>query len=282
MTTEGQSFLDTINNFLHNDRTMLPVFNATGIKVQNEVAKAEPDSALIEHLIINDQALTCQVLRTANSAFYRGLVKVTTVRNAIVRLGLREIANIVMLASQRTLYTSKNPYIKSVMNNLWRHSVGCAIGSQWLAMHFGFKTKAAEAFTAGLLHDMGKLFILMVADYIARPKVHGRLPSEGLLVEVMENFHTQVGYDLFSYWNLPEAYAQIARDHHMDDLNTMDTTLVVVRLANLACNKIGIGLKKESDMLLAVSPEANQLGLSEVKLAELEIKLEDAIALAAV
>jgi hypothetical protein len=58
-----------------------------------------------------------------------------------------------------------------------------------------------------------------------------------------------------------------------------DTLLIIVRLANKACNKLGIGLSKDPSIILAATPEASLLGLSEVFLAELEIILEDSMIL---
>jgi len=272
---QGSSFLEIINKYLNSNSTTLPVFNKTGMRIQKETAKNDPNTDIIEKLITSDQALTGQVLRTANSAFFKGLFKVSTVRNAIVRLGLNEISNIVMLVTQKANFQSKNQALSEFMDNLWRHSVGCAIGAQWIAVQSGYREKAHEAFSAGLLHDMGKLFILSVIDSISQSGKLKNMPSNELLLEVMVSLHTEYGHSLLHKWNLPDSYCEVARDHHLEDLPQNNDILVMVRLANQACNKLGIGERENPEIILAATPEAGYLGLEEIHLAELEIKLED-------
>jgi HD-like signal output (HDOD) protein len=278
--TQSRSLIELIEEKLHDDRTVLPVVDKTGLQIQQEVAKSEPDVNRIERLITNDQSLTSQVLKTANSAFYKGLTKVSTVKAAIVRLGTAEISNIVLLATQHKQYTARDPRIRAMMQKLWRHAVGCAIGSQWAAREFGFKHLAREAFTAGLLHDVGKLLLFSVIDSIQRDAKVAIHSDETLLAEIMQNFHTEHGYILLQNWNLPASYCTIARDHHLPEFDHNNYLLMIVRLVNQACHKLGLGLVADPSIVLAATPEADQLGISEVPLAMLEIKLEDSLGLA--
>jgi len=277
--SQSRSLIDLIEEKLNDDRTVLPVFDQTGLRIQKEIAREEPDVNRIEKLITGDQALTTQVLKTANSAFYKGLTKVPTVKAAIVRLGTAEISNLVMLATQQKHYTAKDPRIKAMMQKLWRHAVGCAIGAQWAAREFGFKQLAREAFTAGLLHDVGKLLLFSVIETIQREKNLAVNSDESLLSEIMQNFHTEHGYILLQNWNLPARYCIIARDHHLPDFDRNNYLLMIIRLVNLACHKLGLGLVEDPDIVLAATPEADHLGISEVLLAKLEIKLEDSLGL---
>lgn len=278
--SEEKSYIDILDYCLKNKNIAPPVFNKTGIQIQQEVASKNPNNDVIERLITYDQALTSQVLRLANSVFFKGLTKVTTIRNAIVRLGMKEIANIALLVSQKSNFTSKNKEIKATMQTLWRHSVVCAVGAEWIAMNCGMKSMAQEAFTAGLLHDMGKLYILIVTEALNRRGNIAQIPSKTILHEAMDCLHTKYGYELLTMWSLPEAYASVARDHHLEEYNDNDMLLATVRLADMACNQQGIGLKPPSEVILAATHEADNLGLSEIKAAELEIKLENAISLA--
>jgi len=277
---QGKSFVEILNEQVLSDKTVLPTFDRTSMRIQEEIAKEDPDVTLIEELILHDQSLTSQVLRLANSAFYKGLVKVSTVRNAIIRLGIKEVANIVMLLTHQKNFYSKDPFVSKVMKKLWQHSVGCAVGSQWLANHCGFKAIANEAFTAGLLHDVGKLFLLMVIENMKLAKEIDSQPSYTLLNEAMSSLHTEHGSSLLENWNVPEIYCNVAREHHSEKFDSGNVLLVLVRLVDQACNKMGIGLNEDPSLLLAATSEAHVLGLSEVVLAELEIALEDSLSFA--
>ncbi|MFO7712830.1 HDOD domain-containing protein [Desulfosarcina sp.] len=273
---QEQSFLQIIKSYLTSRKAVLPVFDATGMKIQHEASKAEPDMDVIEKMITCDPSLTSQVLRIANSAFYKGLQKAATVRTAIVRLGSREIANIAILVTQKRQFRSKDPFINHLMQDLWRHSVGCAISAQWIANRCGLKAKAQEAFTAGLLHDMGKLLILTVTDAVRRSDTLKQIPPEVLLHEVMDNFHTMYGYAMLRHWNLPDQYCRIARDHHKAEPEKGNDLMMMVRLADKTTNSLGIGLRGVEPCVLAATTEADYFGLTEITMAELEIKLEDA------
>lgn len=272
---QSESFIDIIDNLIATRKARLPVFNTTAARIQQEIGKEEPDVRLIEKLITSDQALTAQVLSVSNSSFYKGLTQVSTIRNAIVRLGINEVSNIVVMVTHENNFRSKNPFVNDIMGQLWRHSLGCAMSSHWLAKHCGLTGIAHETFFAGLLHDVGKLFILTVIDDL----VHGGKldvdPSPALVMEAMDTLHTGHGYRLMSHWNLPEKYSEVARDHHNEGFDHDNYLECIVRLADKTCNKMEIGLKSDPETVLVATEEAIALRLSDVDVAKMQISLED-------
>ncbi len=268
------SLLDVINRFIAADTLSLPVFNNAAVRLQMELVKPEPDLRVIEQVITSDQALSSQVLKIANSAFYRGLVEVGTVRAAIIRLGMREIGRIVLMAASEQHFRSRDRTIALVMKKLWQHSVGCAYGTAWLARRRDCGVEQSQAFFAGLFHDVGKLFVLMVIEQIKRKNKSLKL-TDSLLMEAMNRLHAREGSRLLTRWNMPGHLHVIARDHHAVEIDGQNRLLLLVRMANLVCRKLGIGLAEDGSLLLAATPEANLLGLTGTDLAELEGALED-------
>ena len=268
------SLLDVINRYIAADTLSLPVFNNAAVRLQMELVKPEPDLRVIEQVITSDQALSSQVLKIANSAFYRGLVEVGTVRAAIIRLGMREIGRIVLMAASEQHFRSRDRTIALVMKKLWQHSVGCAYGTAWLARRRDCGVEQSQAFFAGLFHDVGKLFVLMVIEQIKRKNKSLKL-TDSLLMEAMNRLHAREGSRLLTRWNMPGHLHVIARDHHNAEIDAQNRLLVLVRMANLVCRKLGIGLAEDGSLLLAATPEANLLGLTGTDLAELEGALED-------
>lgn len=272
---QDKSFIEIVDKHLASSDARLPVFNATAMRIQQEIAKEEPDFRLIEKLIVSDQSLTVKVLSVSNSSFYKGLQQVSTVRNAIVRLGINEVSNIIMLVTHENNFCSKDPFVHGIMRKLWRHSVGCALGSNWLAKQCGLRALAHEAFFAGLLHDVGMLFILTVMDDLKHSNKLKAQPSDALLVEAMNTLHTHHGHSLMSHWNLPQKYSTIARDHHQEECDPNNLLLALVRLADKVCCKLGIGLEEDPSMVLVATSEAEVLHIAELDLARMEIMLED-------
>lgn len=278
VTTE-KPLIDRITEYLAHEDVELPPFDRTALDIRQELSKDNPNMKQIVNLIVRDQAITSQILRVANSSFYKGMKEITTVRDALVRLGANEVANIVALVSQQGLFKSDDPQVKEYMQNLWVHSVACAVGAHWVAKQTGRQGVVEEAFFAGLLHDVGKLFLFKVIEEMKKKgELHAGISRE-FVDEVVHGMHSEQGYALLTRWNLPKSYCEVARHHHDEELDDENILLVAVRLSDKVCHKCGFGKDRDPGIDVVTSPEAAALDLSEVRLAELEIRIEDTMAL---
>jgi HD-like signal output (HDOD) protein len=268
------SLIDVINRCIESGEVRLPVFNSAAARIQQEMAKKEPNLQVVEKIITSDQALSTQLLKIANSSFYRGLAEVGTVRAAITRLGTTEIEKIVLLATSQAQFKSSDKTINLMMKKLWQHSVGCAYGTVWLARRYKYGEDQIQAFFSGLFHDVGKLLILVVIEQVKRKSPTLKI-TDAQLIEAMARLHAREGYKLLTIWNMPEYFCVIARDHHTAEIDDKKYLLLLVRMANLVCHKLGIGMEKDPSLVLPATLEANLLNLTEIDLAELEIILED-------
>lgn len=272
---EAKSFIEILMEHVNSDKAQLPPFNRTGLAIQQEMAKPDPDMQVIEKQILRDPAVAGQLLKVANSSFYRGMIEVTTVRNAMVRLGLAEVSNLVTLLTQKQSFSTQDPFIREYMDQLWIHSVACALGAKWIAKECRLPSKMNEAFFAGLLHDIGKAFLLMAISDLKKNGQLGDTVPQSFIEEVLETQHQSIGAQLLKTWNLPEIYCTVAEHHHDENMDGQDIVLIMVSLANKVLAKAGIGIMHTPDIDLATSPEAIQLDLSEIKVAELELTMED-------
>ena len=268
--------IELIKEHLQGDLQDLPVFNSVAVKLQQMLARREFKIDNVIEMISEDQSLSSQVLKVANSSYYAGLSSIATIKDAIIRLGAQEVANMVMMASQYEMYHSENEYLNNSMQKLWIHSLACATGAKWLAKKTGYAPLAAESFMGGLLHDIGQLALLKVLDDIHRNKESKAPLSDTLINEILDRMHEDVGYQLMKSWCLPDAYCSIAINHHKEDFDGNDILLVIVRLSDKACKKIGKSLHPDASMSLVSLAEAQFLGTKEMTLAELEIIVEDA------
>ena len=161
------------------------------------------------------------------------------------------------------------------MDQLWIHSVACALGAKWIAKECRLPSKMNEAFFAGLLHDIGKAFLLMAVADLKKSGQLGESVPQSFIEEVLDTQHQSIGAQLLKTWNLPEIYCTVAEHHHDENMDGQDIVLLIVSLANKVLAKAGIGIMHTPDIDLATSPEAIQLDLSEIKVAELELTMED-------
>lgn len=275
MNSAEKPLIELINEHLQGNLQDLPVFNSVAVKLQQMLARRDFKIDEIIEMISEDQSLASQVLRVANSSYYAGLSSISTIKDAVVRLGAQEVANMVMMASQYELFHSENEYLNKTMQKLWDHSLACATGAKWLAKKTGYVNLAAESFMGGLLHDIGQLALLKVLDDIYRNKESKAAFSETLINEILDRMHEDVGYRLMKSWSLPEVYCSIAINHHKENFDGNDILLVIVRLADKACKKAGKSPHPDPAVSLISSPEVQFLGVKEMALAELEITVED-------
>lgn len=276
MIPTDKPLIELIKERLQSNLQDLPVFNSVAVKLQQMLARRDFKMDEIIEMICEDQSLASQVLKVANSSYYAGLSSIATIKDAIVRLGAQEVANMVMMASQLEQYRSENEFLNSSMQKLWIHSLACATGAKWLAKKAGYTNLAAECFIAGLLHDIGQLALLKVLDDINRSGESKVAFSDALISEILVRMHEDVGYRLMKSWSLPEEYCSIAVNHHKEDFDGNDILLVIVRLSDKACKKIGKSMYPDASLSLISSTEAQFLAVKEMTLAELEIIVEDA------
>jgi HD-like signal output (HDOD) protein len=270
---KNKAIIDIILSQVKKEESLPPLSN-NSLLLQREITKPDPNLKKIENMIKADPALTSHILRIANSVVYKGLETVDTVKEAMLRLGANEISNIASWAIHQSNFQTKDPFIKTQQNKLWFHSLSCAVGSQWTAKYLGMDEVVPRAFISGLLHDMGTLCLLTALERVKAEKKIENYPSDFLLTKLIEKFHTDQGYILLKFWNLPEEFYIIARDHHAEKFDHSNLLLTLIRLVNKICNKMETGNKTEDTSAIISSVEADILGVSEINVAEIEIEIE--------
>jgi len=273
------SLMDRIEARIANGEVALPPANRITARLQ--AVTTDPDFNINEvvELIASDQALTSDILRVANGAFYGGLSEITTVKDAVVRLGAPEVTRLAVLTTEKVNYTVSAPELNAKMPAMWLHAVATAMGARWLARKLGFMDLENEAFIAGLLHDVGNLLLVRVIDDLMTEDPSHEM-SDSLLTEILDSGHTRHGHALAEHWHLPEMYCDVIRNHHEDDLSNRGTLICLVALADKACAQMGLALEKDPSIRLEATDEAYALGANDIVLAQLVVMLEDAPELA--
>ncbi|MBW1982124.1 MAG: HDOD domain-containing protein [Deltaproteobacteria bacterium] len=260
---------------LENKDFHLPVINHTAVELQRLMSSSKCQLSQLAQVIEKDQSLATKVLNVANSPFFSGLKKIGNVRDAIVRVGMKEIFVLVVTLAQKNLYQGGNNRYGSYMEKLWQHALATAMGGRWLCVRMNQRQKADELFMAGLLHDIGKLALVKLVQELEEENgQEGFSPSEALLQEILESMHTTVGGSLLEKQMLPEFYCMVARNHHLEN-NDSSEEMDIIKVANLACRKLGIGIQHDPEVIITATPNADRLGLSDIDVAELEVTMEE-------
>lgn len=257
--------IEQLNQSLKVEPEILPVFSAIALQVQLELIKSQPDLKVIEQLILQDQSLSSTVLRIANSVRYCGLIETTTIRSAIVRIGMAEIMQIVCAEISRKMFSSHDHMIEMLMKKLWQHSVGCAFTAGMLSPYAPQRVMQAEAFSAGLFHDIGKLHLLKVIEAKRKKNKIFDVSSETIL-DIFAQLHAKQSFWLINRLKLPKMYALVAREHHLPEFDPSNSLLLLVRLANSLCHQLGLGMTADPAINILASKEAEALNLTELHL----------------
>jgi HD-like signal output (HDOD) protein len=212
------------------------------------VANENTEMAEIAQVIAYDQILTSSLIRAANSAGYGGRAPVSTVRDAVVRVGTGTVLAVAMSASVGKRMSRPLPQYGLSEGDLWAHSVATAVAAECLPRFAGVRIPP-EAMTAALLHDLGKLVVsrIMTPESIAlMAKVHDQLKARlAAETRVLHTDHARLGGEVAATWGLP---ASIARGigHHHDIPGTMNTIPCAVHVADVVAKDIGVGLEEEN------------------------------------
>lgn len=223
----------------------LPPLPTAAVKVRELLREPNPDFDEIADAIRYDQAITANLLKIANTVAFGGRRQVTTVKQTLVRLGTKRVSQIVMGVAAAPLLKSEVEGYDLGPEQLWKHAMAVGIGSEELAKKQ--ETNAAEvAFTAGLLHDIGKIalgtFIDADGDEIKSQAFDKGLSFQKAEQNVLGIDHAEVGARLLDHWDLPEEHVQVVRWHHEPDQASENASVAdLVHVAELVCMQGGIG-----------------------------------------
>lgn len=223
----------------------LPALPNVVSKVLQQLDNPQSTAKKIADIISFDPILTARLLRIANSAFYGFPRKIKTVKDTIVVLGYETIKGLVVAASVHRLFNKEMSTYKIESGELWRHSVGCAIGAQLLATETG--EDPDEAFVAGLLHDVGKVAIdhIVGDDFkeIVKLVIEDNLTFLQAEKIVLGFDHAEIGSKVAAKWNLPLSLIDAIKYHH-DPFRSKNSKKLaaIIKISDSICLTFGIGI----------------------------------------
>jgi putative nucleotidyltransferase with HDIG domain len=175
----------------------------------------QANTSKIVDLISYDASLTGNVLRLCNSAYYARGTPIDSVLQAVTRLGSREVYRIVVAVTGEASLSTRTKGYSIESTGLWTHSVATALLAQVIAEDLG--EDGDVAFTAGLLHDMGKIILSAPLENVSTEfaaetaTIPSVVPAERKLLGCD---HAQVGGRLMERWKLPDKMAVAVVYHH--------------------------------------------------------------------
>jgi HD-like signal output (HDOD) protein len=195
-----------------------PAIPSLYLEVTNALKSPDATTEEIGAIIGKDMAMTTKMLQVLNSAYFSLPQAITNPAEAVGILGFDTIKSLIISVKLMSEYDKIKPVYFSI-DNIWRHSTNVA----WIAKEFAFleggdAAIAASAYTAGLMHDLGKVILAANFDQqysgaftLARKQ---QMPLWEVEKEIFGASHGEIGAYLFGLWGMPQDIVEAAALHH--------------------------------------------------------------------
>jgi putative nucleotidyltransferase with HDIG domain len=242
----------------------LPSLPTVVMELLASMGQEDVDIDVLANKIAQDQALTAKTLRLANSSFYGMAKQVTTIHEAITILGFRTVRSLATTAALIGSFSGKGAASFNV-TPFWRHAIAAAVCARELATHLNVNPE--YAYTAGLLHDIGRLVLVTQFQSNYESTMAYRTQHDCNLLEaeqaVLGLDHTLVGHVLTKHWKFPEEMQHALAHHHDTLIEGLTSLAMVVIAANTIAHALDLSM--DDDDLVPTVPMGfwKQLGLDD-------------------
>ncbi len=202
-----QDFLDHVKEELDANRLILPTLPDIALKVRDAVAQGNSSAQQLSEMIVTDASLSARLIQVANSPLYRGAVEVKTIQMAVTRLGSTTIRTLITSLVMQQMYTPSTPMLEQYFRDVWEQSVNVSSISRALSS-FVPHLSPDEAMLAGLIHQIGKLPILILVENIPEFK-----DSASRLDKLLDKAHPAIGKIIMDTWDFPEELKLVASEY---------------------------------------------------------------------
>jgi putative nucleotidyltransferase with HDIG domain len=242
----------------------LPSLPAVVMELLNSIDQDDIDISVLAKKVSYDQALTAKTLRLANSSLYGLQVKVTTIQQAITYLGFQTTRNLITAAAVTGCFAEGHcPGFDH--KAFWRHSIATAACAKVLARQMRFNQD--YAFTAGLLHDIGRLVLVSCFPNQYSETIAYRDQHDCYLLEaertVLGVDHVDAGLALAEHWNFSDTMRLAIGGHHDPEAPGAGFLAAIIHVADAIVHALDLA-QVQDDLVPPVSTVAwTALGLDE-------------------
>ena len=237
----------------------LPVVSRQIMDMATSTMFSAPD---IARVVEKDPVLTSKVLKVVNSAFYGFHRQIDSVEQSVVILGNEEVMN---LAFTIAIYRAAENLTGSSSKKLWEHSITVAGLAQWIGSRCGAARETT--YTAGLLHDLGKIVFMQGGMETSDCDDLSSLASLAVEEQASGLSHAEMGAYIAERWNLPEEIVDGLKNHHLPVKSSNSDICLVLHLADCIAHRGELDLEALNSGAVRLMREKN-LDLPPAEVAE--------------
>lgn len=200
-------FLEQLYGSLRENTLILPTLPEMALHIRDLAEDERTTISDISRAINKDPALAARVVQLANSPAFRTRTPFNSVDAAVLRLGTSMIKNIVTGMVMEQLFQSTSEVTDQMLRIYWGHAMEVAEKAMGLAVEHRH-LHLDQAMLAGLVHDIGVLPILSLAE-----EYPILLENQAMLKRLIQKAHSQVGTAILAHWNFSDELITVAQEH---------------------------------------------------------------------
>jgi HD-like signal output (HDOD) protein len=245
----------------------LPAFPSTAMAAMQQMDNPEVSAKELQSVIAKDQALMACILKIVNSAMYCFEKEVATLSHAIAILGLDTVRSIIVAAAVQQIFQTGSPPATDLSSKLfWEHSFGAAVAAKAIAARSNYPVPE-EAFSCGLLHDMGKMVMLKNQSRLYQEILNEVYCGKASFIEAeLQAFgytHAHLGSLLALKWHFPTQLVEgILYHHDYAGAPTCQRLAAITSLADSMMVVLEVGFRRDKSLKLEDEASAKYLNLT--------------------
>ncbi|MEW6658507.1 MAG: HDOD domain-containing protein [Thermodesulfobacteriota bacterium] len=221
----------------------LPPFPMVAQRTLVLLNKPEVSIQELVEVVKFDPAITANILRISNSAYFGLRREIHSLHQALLLLGTQELLKIIIASGATRLFSAPTPGYFTERQGLWRHSVSCALMVDVLSRELSLPDQAT-GFTAGLMHDIGKIVLSLFVEQKFH-EIMEVVEQQGVSFQAAEKIilgvdHAEMGGEMARMWDFPDRLRLAITYHHLDKPEAYtDDLILLVYLADILCLMFG-------------------------------------------
>lgn len=216
----------------------LPTIPAVALQVIQLLDNPNVQIEEIADLMLTDQVMTARIIKLVNSPVFRPSQEITSLKRALIYLGLRHIREVALTTSFISAFEDSSGAFD--VSLFWEHSFGVGMLSKIIAEKIGY-ADTDKAYISGIIHDIGEVFL----SHYQREKfqevldlIQGKpIKLYDAEAQILGTTHCEIGLCIAKAWSFPASYCEVIACHHTPNLAKEDRALcAIVNLADLFCS----------------------------------------------
>ncbi|KRT55912.1 HD-like signal output (HDOD) domain, no enzymatic activity [endosymbiont of Ridgeia piscesae] len=200
---DEHAFLTSLFKAIDNHKLTLPTLPEVALRVRDSVEREESTAKSIADIVATDAALSARLLQVANSPLYRGRVAIDNLQMAVARLGTRMVRSLVVSLIMQQIFQPTSEQLDQRFRQAWEESVQVAALSRVLTSNLKHLDRE-QAMLAGLIHNIGTLPILTMAEHDAK-----LIDDREELERLIELISAPIGQRILQSWGFPESLIKV-------------------------------------------------------------------------